>query len=92
MNRPSYLSRIGGGPKLRAVAVLYRERSLTPLLAETACLVADVHMPRMTRVELPQTTGRRGVRKSDHSRYRPPQSDCPEPRFQGWGRLLRACE
>ena len=44
----------------------------SPLLAETACLVADVHMPGMTGVELHRHLVDAGHRDPDDPRHRIP--------------------
>ena len=60
----------------------------SPRLAETACLIADVHMPAMTGIELYRTPHRRRAPISDNPGDCLPRRCRPDPRLEGWGGLL----
>ena len=60
----------------------------SPRLAETACLVADVHMPGMTGIELYRHLIDAGYAIPTILVTAYPDDRCPRPRSQRWGRLL----
>ena len=60
----------------------------SPRLAETACLIADVHMPTMTGVELYRHLVDVGYAIPDNPRYWSPRRRRASPRPERWSRLL----